>query len=66
VCRSRTRPGLWPAFDGRADVSADADLIADGTLIDIRSTLWVPTIMSVPWMGFSAAATEVADIARVA
>ena len=55
-----------PACDGSADVSADADLIADGTLIDIRSTLWVPTIMSVPWMGFSAAATETADIAWVA
>lgn len=33
---SRCRPG--PTFDGSAYVSADADLIADGILIDVKST----------------------------
>ncbi|MDL4813135.1 hypothetical protein [Actinomadura opuntiae] len=32
----RCRPG--PTFDGRAHVSADADLIADGLLLDFKST----------------------------
>lgn len=33
-----------PTFDGSADVSADADLIAAGTLVEIKSTRRVPDL----------------------